>query len=120
MTRRDCYKHLHGLPNHKANSHFLYVAEFKDGAIKVGVTFTPAARSRSLSKERSLVLRMSAASVCADLFSRFGFETDLVARLARIGNVISGSREYFTGVRFGEAKTIMKQVAARSKKQVPA
>jgi hypothetical protein len=85
----------------------LYVAEFKSGVIKVGITkTTKESRESNLRFNGERPVRMHC---CAMHECGFWAEMNLIQRLRRIAMTQRG-REWFTGVRFNAAKNLAEQV----------
>lgn len=93
---------------------WLYAAEFKDGVVKVGISRQPKTRRYSLQRERGVqIVRFHLSRSPA---RGFATERYLVHRLSGIGSLYMRSkrpREWFVGLKFGEAKTLVNQIAPR-------
>ncbi len=102
------------LPNYKSRqfSHYLYAAEFADGVVKVGCTWSPQQRLRQLVTHRKRGVRRVA---YVGLPGGTWFLTERVA-LAACRSIAAKTvgKEWFHGLRFGEAVTAIKHAARRS------
>lgn len=97
----------------KTRGECLYAIEFHNGLIKVGSAGS--ARLRLLQHfdvEGKAGLRMRRIYVRTVGVSRWRAEADLVGRCGRIGRCIRG-REWFAGLSFGAATTLLRQVSRR-------
>ena len=86
----------------------LYVAEFRNGLVKVGITAAPGDRRiRSLQHVHGPIVRYH---FCAP-HSCMGYSTEgrLCERMGRIASLHKG-REFFTGVRFNVARQLAEQI----------
>lgn len=85
----------------------LYVAEFKNGVIKVGITNQPGLRREK--NLRWLHYRPSRVHYCAHNERGFWSEQQVICRMRRIANTSKG-REWFTGARFEAVRLLADQV----------
>lgn len=110
------------LPDHTATPKFqyLYVAEFSDGVVKIGVTWNPQARAAALQlASRRKIARVHAQPITGRS-ARHDAERVALARARQIGVTRGNSREFFDNLRFGEAVTIVSQIARRDIKWMQA
>lgn len=92
----------------------LYVAEFKSGVVKVGITTQPGdARERGLRHGGQKPFR---AHYCDPHFCGYWAELKLIARMERVATTVPPTLEYFTGVRFGFAVTLAKQITRQAQR----
>ena len=90
---------------------FLYAVEFTDGRVKIGATKSPKARLPALRTRFGAIVR-------AELIPFRGLwwhqaERAALHRARRIGSEHKAGAEVFTGLKFGEATTLLRQMAAR-------
>jgi hypothetical protein len=88
------------------NPQRLYVIEFEDGTIKVGVT----SRSEDRMKEHARSGAIKNKFIAEQFISNLAAEAELIKRIAVCGTIARG-REYFTGVVFAEAVEHARAVA---------
>lgn len=103
------------LPNHKVrvHEHYLYAFEFSDGTIKIGVTWNPRARAQSLGTAfRSRLVRAHIAPVVGRAHRHLAERAALIVA-RRISQTVRGCTERFAGLKFGEAKNAVAQMARR-------
>jgi hypothetical protein len=106
-----------GLPSHKEAhalraSKFLYALEFADGSVKIGVSGVPRARAIELTRQLGLqVVRGHAAPFYGNWHHAAERAALNVAR--RIAVTSKLHTELFHGLKFGEAATVVSQMARR-------
>lgn len=101
-----------GLPNHSHHADFLYAIEFADGAVKVGVTFSPRRRAAEVRRRYGKAISRVAAKRCAGSGQlRYRAEERALQTLRRIGVASKFSGEMFHGIKFGEAVNAIAQAA---------
>lgn len=89
----------------------LYVAEFKCGVIKIGITKQPGpARGMRLRLRGHQPVRIHYGSLheCG-----FWGEKRLIERMGRIASTFDG-REWFTGIRFHAARVLVDQISTQA------
>jgi hypothetical protein len=96
----------------------IYAVELTNGLVKVGFSRNPRTRMTSL---RAQVARVFGADIArfhigVDLPLRAAVRAEGAAliRIGRIGTVVCGHKEFFTGVCFGAAVTLVSQVSRRA------
>lgn len=101
------------LPDHRSTAgHYLYAALLSDGTVKVGVSWNPRGRRQSLGRKVApLRIEHMQAALIRRTSGRHVIERELIRRVGAIGIVRCGSREYFRGVKFGEAWNLARQCA---------
>lgn len=102
------------LPGYRNRSarHYLYAIEFKDGRTKIGVTWSPRARAVAVSS----AMGATVARAIAEPFHgewRHRAEADALRRARRIAVQAPGGAEVFYGLKFGDAKTLLRQICRR-------
>jgi hypothetical protein len=93
----------------------VYAVELRNGVIKVGFSRNPRTRMCSL---HNLVLRKFGTDISrfhisrnfSNYFTAMKAERNLLARMDRIAQPVKGHNEFFVGVRFGAACTLLRQV----------
>lgn len=92
----------------------VYAAELGNGLVKVGFSANPRTRMTSLSKYARRVFGVSLQRfhVGANLPKRVAAraETNTLRRLNRIATPLAGTKEYFAGLRFGDAVNLVNQM----------
>lgn len=92
----------------------IYVAEMKNGLVKVGFSQNPKTRLRSLSYQVGRVYgtEINRFHICKDAGRREArrAETFALNRLREIGNQFPDTLEFFTGVHFGSAVNLANQM----------
>jgi hypothetical protein len=93
---------------------YLYAIELCNGVVKVGHTYQPRQRLRhhNLSFMRD-GLRIRRFVIEPTQLRSHENERELLDRLRRLGRVLPDRLEMFEGVRFGQAVTLIKQIARR-------
>lgn len=102
------------LPDHKTRlaPNYLYAFEFRNGRVKIGVTWNPKARAKTLAGVfRQQILRAHLAPFHGAY--RGQAERSALASARRIGNVSAINTELFDGLKFGEASNLISQMARR-------
>jgi hypothetical protein len=95
----------------------LYAVQFSNGMVKVGVTRYP--RSRLLT-HRSRAQRQFGAHVTAwrlvstSAISGYQAERKLLIALGVLGTPVKNAGEFFLGVRFRHAVTLMRRIASKA------
>jgi hypothetical protein len=100
-------------PAYEPPYRFVYVLELSNGVVKVG---------RSCSPRKRFVHHMTACRVRGLRLLRIHVqpgdcESELLTRLRRIGVRLGTAREYFTGVSFGQAVTLARQMSRNGHKE---
>jgi hypothetical protein len=90
---------------------YLYVAEFKNGVIKVGRTGCPVNRKTKLRFNGDSALRIH---WCRPLDYAHAAEKDLLNRVRRLANTVRGF-EWFTGISFATARHMADQATDRAR-----
>lgn len=93
-----------------SQSRYLYVAEFKNGVVKIGMARNARTRTVAL---RSCRYRISRVHVCARSVVGFWPEKQMISRLRRIAITHEG-REWFTGIRFSAVCHLANQITRRA------
>lgn len=92
---------------------YLYAIQFKDGRIKIGVTWNPRARASALAAQfRAEVVR----AVAVEYRGRFrqAAEADALCRIRGMALSVRGYTELFSGLTFGSAQTLLQQICRRN------
>lgn len=95
----------------------VYVAELKNGLVKVGFSRNPRTRMGSLANEvkRKYRTTLQRWHVSQNIpCHRFALlmESVVISRMGRIGTACNGTQEYFQNVAFGAAVTLVNQMAS--------
>lgn len=102
------------LPDHRQRKapNYLYAFEFKDGRTKIGVTWNPRARASTIATQvRGVVVRAVAVEYHGKFRERA--EAEVLRRVRCFAAQVPGHTEWFTGLNFGAASTLIRQIAAR-------
>jgi hypothetical protein len=93
---------------------FLYALQASNGRIKVGRSFKPrdriAVHARALLRTGATVNKFAAIPIRG---SEYWTERALIERMARIGRTVDGTAEWFEGVKWGQAETLLRQIGSR-------
>lgn len=95
----------------------LYVVEFSNGIVKIGITARPRDRMVQLDRQHSeagVAIRRFHVAQAIDERGCFMVERDVIRRLTRIANPCRNAFEYFSHIGFGTAKTLLRQIAKRA------
>ena len=96
----------------------LYAVEFSNGIVKYGRTSCPRRRVTELENTAKrvgvVVTRYFISSAVGPRAKAMAAEREVGRRICRIGNPCRGSIEFISHAKFGELKTIVRQVAARN------
>lgn len=108
---------IDALPNNRGRvvPGYLYVFEFKDGRTKIGMSWKPRNRAKEVSRSfRADIVKAHA----EPFFSHWLRQAEMAAlKRARVVSVpAEGSTELFFGLKFGTAKTLIRQMCAREYK----
>jgi len=101
------------LPEHSADTHFIYALEFRDGTVKIGFTRTPRLRARKVQEKHKGVVVKATAVAVESKGVRYVAERHALEIASRIGVHPGKSKEVFHGLKFGEAVTALRQAARR-------
>lgn len=116
MKRNPAYTPLDAaLPPQDVNGpHYLYAALLDDGVVKVGVTWSPRARLRSLALSLRPVGIVDMRAFAIARKGRHVAERSLIDRIAEGRSPLAPHREFFAGVAFDRAVSLAQEVAART------
>lgn len=102
------------LPSHRQPKaeNYLYAFEFRDGRTKIGVTWNPQGRAQALvTASKCQIVRAHAAPYAGRWRTRA--EADALARARAIAPLQPGQTEWFYGLKFGAAVTLLNQISRR-------
>lgn len=102
-------------PQH-GNSSRLYAVEFRDGCVKVGFTQNPVIRMQKLQATRRCKLVRWTFTGLLELRLGQRLEKQVLNRAARISATERGTNEFFSGLKFGEATNLLRQVVKAASK----
>lgn len=98
---------------------FLYAFQFSDGTVKVGRSSKPRERATVFAREfRRKGIRLVRFQQMPTQSMAHETERELIERMARMGVPAKGTIEWFRGVSWGAATTLLRQIASREIKYV--
>lgn len=100
----------------------IYVIEFTNGIVKVGLTYDPRRRAQQLSLTASRVgVKVSRIYASGALRAKSAAETEkaLIERVGRFANPCRRSTEFFSHTRFGAVDRVLAMCAACNLQLVP-
>lgn len=95
----------------------IYVIEFTNGIVKVGLTYDPLRRAQQLSLTASRVgVKVSRIYVSGALRAKSAAETEkaLIERVGRFANPFRRSTGFFSHTRFGAVAALARQLVSRA------
>lgn len=102
------------LPDHRTRKAdaYLYALQFKDGQIKVGVTWNPRGRAAQIATDtRGQIVNAAAFEYRHPWRGRA--EAEALRRLRTMGNQSRRGCEWFEGMQFGAVCTLVEQISRR-------
>ena len=95
----------------------VYAVEFTNGIVKVGHSRNPRTRMDSLANQvrRKYGARFARFYIGRDIPAKVAAKTEreVLRRLSGMGNNIAKTTEFFTGIRFGVAVNLIRQMSTR-------
>lgn len=120
MKHRGRVSRFAHVPSHKGygfDALAIYVVEFSNGIVKIGITYDPRRRMAELSRRASRVgvkVQRIYASTALGRRAAKATEDALIVRLGRMANPCRRTQEFFSHTRFGAAATLARQMVARA------